>query len=73
MSNSTQNPEQETDMLEEYTFDYSKAKPNRFASKKSPITVTLAPDVAEVFKTSESVNRALRAILEAMPDRRKTG
>jgi hypothetical protein len=32
--------------------------------------VLLAPDVAKVFKTGESVNDALRAILKAVPRRR---
>ena len=34
---------------------------------ETQITVTLDPDVAEVFKTSEAVNNALRAILSAIP------
>jgi hypothetical protein len=29
--------------------------------------VRLDPDVAEVFQTPEAVNKALRAIMEAMP------
>ncbi len=48
----------------EYRFDYSKAKPNRFASqmKGDTVAVILDPDVAPLFKSSESVNAALRAI-----------
>ena len=61
------NEDSEDDMLPEYNFDYSKAKTNRFAIKQ-PITVTLDADIAEVFKDSESVNRALRAILLALPN-----
>jgi hypothetical protein len=58
----------EVDMLPEYNFDYSKARPNRFtASKDQTISIKLEPDVAEVFKTSEDVNKALRAILSAIP------
>jgi uncharacterized protein (DUF4415 family) len=53
------------DLLLEYNFDYSKAKPNRFAKKV--INVTLDEDVAEIFTDSESVNKALRAILTALP------
>lgn len=53
------------DLLPEYNFDYSKAKPNRFAKKV--INVTLDEDVAKVFTDSESVNKALRAILTALP------
>ena len=55
-------------MLPEYNFDYSKAKMNRFVIKQSPITVTLDTDIAEVFKDSVAVNRALRAILLALPN-----
>ena len=57
------------DMLSEYEFDYGKARPNRFASRiqKEDVTITLDPDVSEVFKTSESVNTVLRALIETMP------
>ena len=43
------------EMLSEYEFDYSKARPNRFASriKEEGVTVTLDPDVSEVFTTSD--------------------
>jgi hypothetical protein len=53
----------------EYKFDYKKSRPNRFArhAGKAPLIVTLEPDVAKVFSTSESVNHALRTILEAFP------
>jgi hypothetical protein len=54
-------------MLHEYDFDYRKAHSNRFAKKTAPATITLDPDVAEVFNTSEAVNNALRAILSAIP------
>ena len=50
------------DMLSEYEFDYQKAKINRFAERYS-VSVTLDPDVAEIFTSSESVNKALRAIM----------
>jgi uncharacterized protein (DUF4415 family) len=57
------------EMLPEYDFDYSKAKPNRFAAsgQKRRVAVVLDEDVAEVFTTTESVNKALRAFIEAMP------
>lgn len=54
------------EMLSEYNFDYSKAKNNRFAAEYH-VSITLDPDVASVFKTSESVNKALRALLSAIP------
>ena len=54
-----------------YRFDYSKAKPNRFASrmKDSPLVAVIDPDVAKVFTTSEQVNKALRALISAMPEK----
>ncbi len=67
--NSEANQNLEDELLPEYNFDYSKASPNRFAMSKDEdsITVTLEPDVAKIFKTSEEVNKALRAILSAIP------
>ena len=59
-----------TDQLrDEYRFDYSKAKPNRFASRvdRSRLVVALDPDVSKVFTTADAVNKALRALIEAMP------
>jgi len=57
------------DVLSEYHFHYSKAKPNRFTKQTdTQISVTLDPDVARVFTTSEAVNKTLRAILAALPD-----
>ena len=57
------------EMAPEYRFDYKKAKPNRVAEKMkdSPIIVVLDADVAKVFTTAEEVNKALRAIISAMP------
>lgn len=53
----------------EYQFDYGKAKPNRFADrdKEGQIVVMLDPDIAKVFKTSKAVNKALRALITALP------
>jgi len=59
---------EQDDMLPEYNFDYSKAKRNRFANNQVLVTVTLDADVAKVFTNSESVNKALRAILSAIPN-----
>ena len=58
------------DLLPEYHFDYSKAKPNRFA--KQIVNVTLDDDVAKVFTTADAVNKALRAILTALPKQQTT-
>ena len=53
----------------EYRFDYAKAKSNRFAERTRPgsVAVLLDPDVAEVFKSPESVNAVLRALMATMP------
>ena len=58
------------DMLPEYSFDYNKAKPNRFAGRisKERVVVLLDPEVSEVFTTPESVNTVLRALITAMPE-----
>jgi hypothetical protein len=57
----------------EYRFDYSKAKPNRFASRVDPtrLVVALDPDVAEVFTTPDAVNNILRALIQTMPGKNK--
>ena len=57
----------EEDMATEYQFDYRKAKPNRFASKRNPRVVILDEDVADVFKSSSSVNHALRSLIKSVP------
>ena len=52
------------DMPAEYQLDWSKAKPNPYAARlKDTVAVVLAPDVAEVFPTSESVNTCCAASL----------
>ena len=60
------------DLRPEYRFDYTKARPNRFTDRRSPATVVvlLDKDVAKVFRNSESVNSALRALLSAVPSSR---
>jgi hypothetical protein len=57
------------DMRREYRFNYKKAKPNRFAPqmRAGTIVVVLDPDVAAVFKSSESVNALLRSVISALP------
>jgi hypothetical protein len=57
------------ELRDEYHFDYSKAKPNRFASRVDPsrVVVALDPDVSEVCTTPDAVNKALRALIKAMP------
>jgi len=60
----------EEDLRKEYRFDYRRAKPNRFASRCKPgsVVVVLDPDVASVFRTSESVNGLLRSVISAIPE-----
>jgi hypothetical protein len=58
----------ESDELDEhYDFDYSEAKPNRFAARldKEQLMVVLDPDMAAIFPTSEAVNEALRVLATA--------
>jgi hypothetical protein len=58
----------DVDMPSEYQLDWSKAKPNPYAARlKDTVAVVLAPDVAEVFPTSESVNTFLRSVIAAVP------
>lgn len=56
-------------MQAEYSFDYRKARPNRFAGRvdKSRLVVVLDPDVAEIFTPPEAVNAVLRALIATMP------
>jgi hypothetical protein len=57
------------EMKAQHDFDYRKAKPNRFAGRrgKHRTVVELDADVAMVFSTAQTVNKALRALIEAMP------
>ena len=57
------------DMRKEYRFDYTRSKPNRFAAAMGAgtIAVVLDPDVASVFKSSESVNNLLRSVIASLP------
>ena len=67
----------------EYEFDYSRSRPNRFASRLGPqtVAVVLEPDVAQVFDSSRAVNKLLRSVIAANATsasghrgaRRKTG
>jgi len=52
-------------MRREYRFDYSRAKPNRFASRMTQpvVAVVLEPDVAAVFDSCAKVKSRLRSII----------
>ena len=55
------NKDRDTDMLDEY--DFSGGVRGKYVDrfpKGSNVVVVLEPDVAQVFKDSESVNQALR-------------
>ena len=58
-----------SDLKAEYRFDYSVSRPNRFAehAASGAVAVLLDPDVATVFRDSESVNALLRSVITAMP------
>lgn len=53
----------------EYSFDYSRARPNRFAARMAgrSVAVVLDPDVASVFQSGEAVNALLRSVISALP------
>ena len=63
------NPDDNHEMQEHYDFDYTKAKPNRFAPILAEQNgfIKLQPDIQKVFQTSEQVNNALRAIINIIP------
>jgi hypothetical protein len=60
------------DVRPEYQFDYSQAKPNRFASrlKRPVVAVVLESDVAAVFDSSAKVNAQLRSAISARKHRK---
>jgi hypothetical protein len=62
-------PRKTAEMSVEYKFDYKKARPNRFAGKmkEGPLVIVLDPDVAKIFTSAKQVNKALRALISAMP------
>lgn len=53
----------------EHSFDYARARPNRFASRMATgsVAVVLDPDVASMFRTADSVNNLLRSVISVMP------
>ena len=55
-------------MAREYEFDYSKSRPNRFASRlpKDAVVVILDADIAKEFRDSKRVNTLLRATIAAL-------
>lgn len=72
MKKTSESRKNSDELQTEYRFDYSKSKPNRFASRarRQGVAVLLDPDVARVFKSAESVNKALRALINVVPRQR---
>ena len=70
MNKASSSPESADDLRAEYDLGYARSRPNRFASEMSStvVAVTLEPDVAAVFGTAESVNRALRSVISDLPN-----
>jgi hypothetical protein len=64
-------PPSDDDLASKYTFDYKKAKSNRFAAvqdkEREMEVVVLDKDVAKVFSNPETVNKVPRALIETMP------
>ncbi|OGU13359.1 MAG: hypothetical protein A2X61_14760 [Ignavibacteria bacterium GWB2_35_12] len=60
-------------MRKEYDFDYSTGTRGKYARKATEKNgyVKLTDDVHKYFKTSEDVNNALRAVIEAFPKARQ--
>lgn len=54
-------------------YDFSSGVRGKYASRYRAGTnvVLLDPDVAATFKDAEAVNRALRALIAVVPDRRR--
>ena len=55
------------ELLPEYDFDYSKAVRGKYFKKlmdEGSNIIVLEPDIADAFHDSESVNKALRSLLE---------
>ena len=61
------------DVRSEYRFDYSQAKPNRFAPRmnRPVVAVVLESDVAAVFDSSAKVNAQLRSAISARKHRKR--
>ncbi|MDP4197966.1 MAG: hypothetical protein Q8922_12495 [Bacteroidota bacterium] len=67
-----QKSEVEDDLRPHYDFDYSKAKPNRFAHRRrEQMLVLLDKDLTRTFRTPEQVMHALRSLVDAMLTKRK--
>lgn len=70
----TRKADRPDEIREEYDFDYSKSKPNRFAAglQTGSVSIVLDPVVAEVFSSAEAVNTILRSVISALPPSKRT-
>ena len=56
---------EDDDLLPEYDFDYSQARPNPFIERvPGSKLIFIEPDVATTFATQEEVNNALRYLMK---------
>ena len=62
------------DLRAEYSFDYSTAKPNRFAKglQRGGRLIVLDPEMAAAFPDSKLVNEALRSVLRSSTELKQT-
>ena len=58
------NPEEDEDTLPEYDFAHGERGVHHEAYKAGTNVIFLEPDLAKVFKDSDSVNRVLRLLLK---------
>jgi len=64
----THKRKQQDDLAAHYDFDYSKAKPNRFAGlPKDQMVVLLDKELSGIFRSPEEVTNALRSLIRAFP------
>jgi hypothetical protein len=62
--NRKNSPKQEEDMLPEYDFSLGVRGKHHEAYRAGANVIFLEPDLARIFKDSESVNRVLRLLLD---------
>jgi hypothetical protein len=68
MMSQTDNPDDDDDMLPEYDFSNGERGKHHEAYQAGTNVIFLEPDLAQVFKDSDSVNRVLRLLLNLAND-----
>ena len=67
-------PTSQDKLAADYDFEYSKAKPNRFAGlPKDQMVVLLDKEISNVFRTPEEVTNALHSLIRAFPSNLRRG